>query len=168
MKDSDKHDILCGYGRVGEQMGNLLDAESIPYVGLDLQPERVKHGWQADKQVFYGDARQGEILKAVGIDRASALVISFNDDATAAHIVRSARSMSSDLPVLVCSEDDSNVEALLEAGATEVIPETLETSLMLTTNLMLLLNTPVDRIDDLIQSIRRRRYSLFTGKLPGD
>lgn len=164
MEDSDRHVVLCGYGRVGEQMGNLLNAESIPYVALDLRPERVKHGWQADEPVFYGDASNGEILKAVGIERASALVISFNDDTMAAHIVHNARSMNGDLPILVRSEDDSNLEALLEAGATEVIPETLETSLMLTTNLMLLLNTPVERIDDLVQAIRRRRYSLFPGE----
>jgi len=164
MKHTDGHVILCGYGRVGEQMGGLLAAERIPYVALDLRPERVKHGWEADEQVFYGDASHGEILKAVGIERAGALVISFKDDAIAGQIIRSARGINAKLPILVRSEDDSNLETLLDAGATEVIPETLEASLMLTTNLMLLLNTPVERIDDLVQSIRRRRYSLFPDK----
>jgi CPA2 family monovalent cation:H+ antiporter-2 len=75
--------------------------------------------------------------------------------------VRNARSLRADLPILVRSQDDSNLEALLEAGATEVIPETLETSLMLATHLMLLLKTPGERIDDLVRAIRRNRYTLL-------
>jgi len=163
MEDSRGHVILCGYGRVGAQMGRLLASESIPYVALDLHPEIVKRAWQADETVFYGNASHVGVLKAVGIERASALVVTFNDDAAASLIAHNARSMNSELPILVRSADDTNLDTLLGAGATEVIPETLETSLMLTTNLMLLLNTPLNRIDDLVQAIRRRRYSLFAG-----
>jgi len=155
------HVVICGFGRVGSQMATLLNAESIRYVALDLRPERVKHAWQAGDRVFFGDAAHQEILRAVGLERASALVVSFSDDEAAGKIVHSARSVRSDLPILVRSQDDSNLESLVAAGATEVIPETLEASLMLTTNLMLLLKTPPERIDDLIQSIRRNRYSLI-------
>jgi len=161
MQDTDQHVVICGFGRVGGQMGSLLRAEEIPYVALDLRPERVKHGWQAGERVFYGDASHREILKAVGLEWARAVVISFNDDATAAKIVHSVRSLRRDIPILVRSQDDSNLESLLTAGATEVIPETLEASLMLTTNLMLLLKTPPERIDDLVQNIRRKRYTLL-------
>lgn len=161
LRDTDQHVVICGFGRVGGQMASLLRAEEIPYVALDLRPERVKQGWQAGDRVFYGDAGNREILRAVGLEWASALVISFNDDAMASTIVHSARALRKDIPILVRSQDDSNLESLLEAGATEVIPETLETSLMLTTNLMLLLKTPRARIDDLVQNIRRKRYALL-------
>lgn len=161
MQHTGGHVVICGYGRVAEQMSRLLAAESIPYVALDLRPDRVKHGWRAGERVFYGDASHREILRAVGIERASAMVISFNDDAMASKIIQNARSLVRALPILVRSDDDSNLESLLAAGATEVIPETLETSLMLTTNLMLLLKTPVERIDDLVQAIRRQRYTLL-------
>lgn len=161
MRDTEQHVVLCGFGRVGEQMASMLRAEEIPYVALDLRPARVKHGWQTGQRVFYGDASHHEILKAVGLEWAGALVISFNDDATASQIVQRARSLRKNLPILVRSQDDSNLDSLLDAGATEVIPETLETSLMLTTNLMLLLNTPRERIDDLVQTIRRKRYVLL-------
>lgn len=161
LQDTAQHVIICGFGRVGGQMTSLLRAEDIPYVALDLRPERVKHGWQAGERVFYGDASHREILKAVGLETASALVISFNDDATASKIVHSARSLRKDVPILVRSQDDSNLDSLLAAGATEVIPETLEASLMLTTNLMLLLKTPTERIDTLVQNIRRQRYTLL-------
>jgi len=163
LRDTEQHVVICGFGRVGVQMGSLLRAEHIPYVALDLRPERVKHGWEAGERVFYGDASHREILKAVGLEWANALVISFNDDATASKIVHCARSLRKDVPILVRSQDDSNLESLLAAGATEVIPETLEASLMLTTNLMLLLKTPTERIDDLIQNIRRKRYTLLGG-----
>lgn len=164
MQDAERHVVICGFGRVGGQMGSLLHAEGIPYVALDLRPERVKQGWEADERVFYGDASHREILRAVGLESASALVISFNDDATASKIVHCARSLRRDVPILVRSEDDSNLESLLSAGATEVIPETLEASLMLTTNLMLLLKTPTERIDALVQNIRRKRYTLLGGQ----
>lgn len=161
LRDTEQHVVICGFGRVGGQIAGLLRAEEIPYVALDLRPERVKQGWQAGDRVFYGDAGNREILRAVGLEWASALVISFNDDAMASTIVHSARALRKDMPILVRSQDDSNLESLLEAGATEVIPETLETSLMLTTNLMLLLKTPRARIDDLVQNIRRKRYALL-------
>lgn len=161
MQDTAGHVVICGYGRVGEQIGKLLSCEAIPYVALDIRPKRVKHGWQSGERVFYGDAGHREILKAVGLERASALVISFSNDGVAAKILHSARSIRKDLPILVRSGDDSNLESLLAAGATEVIPETLEAGLMLTTHLMLLLKTPGDRIDDLVRSIRHARYSLL-------
>lgn len=162
-KEADRHVVICGFGRVGEQIGNLLSAESIPYVALDIRPERVKHAWDAGEQVFYGDARHAEILKAVGLERAGALVISFSDDESASRILNSARRLRRDLPIVVRSPDDSNLESLLAAGATEVIPETLEAGLMLTTHLMLLLKTPGERVDDLIRSIRHGRYTLLGG-----
>lgn len=163
VQDTAQHVVICGFGRVGEQIGNLLNAESIPYVALDTRPERVKHAWSMGEHVFYGDARHGEILKAVGLDRASALVISFSDDDAASRILHSARRLRRDLPIVVRSPDDSNLESLLAAGATEVIPETLEAGLMLTTHLMLLLKTPGERVDDLVKSIRRGRYTLLGG-----
>lgn len=166
LRNAGQHVVICGFGRVGGQMAGLLRTENIPYVALDLRPERVKRGLRAGDQVFYGDAGNREILKAAGLESASALVISFNDDAVASRIVHSARSLHKDVPILVRSQDDSNLESLLAAGATEVIPETLETSLMLTTNLMLLLNTPRARIDDLVQSIRRNRYTLLDRDQP--
>ncbi|MDZ7839525.1 MAG: cation:proton antiporter [Gammaproteobacteria bacterium] len=166
LPNAGQHVVICGFGRVGGQMAGLLRAENIPYVALDLLPEQVKRGLRAGDQVFYGDAGNREILKAAGLESASALVISFNDDAVASRIVHSARSLRRDIPILVRSQDDSNLESLLAAGATEVIPETLETSLMLTTNLMLLLNTPRARIDDLVQSMRRNRYTLLDGDQP--
>ena len=113
--------------------------------------------------MFFGDASHREILKAVGLEWASALVITFNDDSVASKIVHCARSLRKDVPILVRSQDDANLESLLASGATEVIPETLEASLMLTTNLMLLLKTPTERIDDLVQNIRRKRYTLLGG-----
>lgn len=161
MRDTRRHVVICGYGRVGEQMAKLLSTEAIPYVALDIRPERVKHGWEAGERVFYGNAAHGEILRAVGVERASALVISFSDDDAAEKILRSAKAIRTDLPVLVRSQDDSHLESLLTAGATEVIPETLEAVLMLTTHLMLLLGTPADRIDKLVRSIRRGRYTLL-------
>jgi CPA2 family monovalent cation:H+ antiporter-2 len=166
LKGVDRHVVICGFGRVGGQLAALLRTENIPYVALDLQPDRVKQAWkdgawEPGQQVFYGDAGHRDILQAVGLVRARALVISFSHDAAALNILHNARSLCGDLPILVRSRDDAHLETLLAAGATEVIPETLEASLMLTTQLMLLLGMPDARIDDLVQAVRGDRYMLL-------
>jgi CPA2 family monovalent cation:H+ antiporter-2 len=159
--DTRRHVIICGFGRVGGQIASLLRRENIPCVALDLHPAQVRRAWEDGDKVFYGDASHHDILQAVGLERASALVISFSNDAQALKILHNARALRSDLPILVRSRDDAGLEALLRTGASAVIPETLETSLMLTSHLLKLLQIPDARIADLLQSVRDDRYLLL-------
>ncbi len=151
------HVIICGYGRVGEQVARLLSSEGIDHIALEIDPARVRQAGRDGVDVFYGDPARPEILRAVGVERASAVVISFADDPVAAAIVRTARAIGRELPILVRSEDERSIDPMIDAGATEVVPESLETSLMLTTNLMLALGRPVDRVDEMVRGIRSRR-----------
>lgn len=159
--DTDGHVVICGFGRVGQQLARLLRDEGLDYVALDLDPDMVKAGWEQGERVYYGDARHREVLAATGLERARALVIGFDQPQAALALLHQARGLRDDLPILVRARDDVHLQRLLAAGATEVVPETLETSLMLATQLLLLLDVPMERIAATMQTVRRGRYSLL-------
>lgn len=162
------HVVICGYGRIGQNIGHFLEHEGFPYTALDLDPHRVREARAAGESVFYGDATHPEILHAAGIERAQALVISFDDSHAALKLLARIREEYPELPVLVRSRDDSHLEQLQELGATEVVPETLEGSLMLASHLLYLLNVPVSTIVRRVRDVRSDRYRLLRGFFPGE
>lgn len=163
VSDLDDHVILCGFGRTGRSIAHFLRHEKIPYVALDNDADNVKEAWESGERVYFGDAGHGQNLRAAGLQRARALVVTFADESVAMRIVRSARSEREDLPVLVRARDDGALERLQEAGATEGVPETLEASMMLAMQLLLLLGLPADAVFQRMDSARSERYQLLRG-----
>jgi len=163
----DQHVVICGYGRIGQNIARFLDQEDFNYIALDLDPVRVRDARAAGEPVFYGDSTHIENLGAAGIGRARVLVISFDDIAMTMKIIEQVKRLWPDLPVLVRTRDDSNLDGLQNAGATEVVPETLEASLMLVSHLLLLLDVPVSRIVRNVQDVRSSRYQLLRGFFHG-
>ncbi len=159
------HVIICGYGRSGQYLARLLEVENVRFVALDHDPERVREalGSAAGGNVVFGDAQRREALVAAGAERARALVISFADVEAALKIIGTARAIHPELPIVVRTTDEEHIERLLAAGATEVVPEILEGSLMLASHSLLLLGTPLSRVLKRIRSVREERYSLFQG-----
>ncbi len=156
-----EHVILCGFGRVGQNVARVLESQGFEYLAMDLDPARVVMARQAGDPVIYGDSADEDVLRGVGIDKASALVISFSDPSTALAIVHSVRRLNKTLPVLVRTQDDTRVEELKRAGATEVVPETFEASLMLVSQTLLLLQVPMSRVVRTVGDIRAHRYSML-------
>ncbi len=161
LREATNHVIICGFGRIGQNMAGFLRAEGFHYVALDLEPARIKEAWEAGESVFFGDATHYKILEAVGLARARALIISFNDERSALKILQIVRAQRPELPVLVRSRDDASLERFLDAGATEVVPETLEASLMLALQLLLLLEVPLGKVMERIRTVRSNRYQLL-------
>ncbi len=161
------HVIICGYGRSGQNLARLLEAEDIPFVALDSDPERVREAAGEATSVVYGDAGRREALAAAGLARARAVVITFADTATALKILHHVHQSRPELPVVIRTRDDTELERLLTAGAAEVVPEVLEGSLMLATHSLLLLGVPLNRVLKRIRAIREERYSLFRGFFHG-
>jgi monovalent cation:H+ antiporter-2, CPA2 family len=151
------HVVLCGFGRVGQNIARVLQQKGFEYIALDLDPQRIRAGKQAGDPVLYGDAGQIEMLQNVGIAQASCVVITFASPAVSLRILQAVRKLRSDVPVLVRTQDDTKLEDLQRAGATEVVPETFEASLMLLSHLLLLLKVPVGRVVRTIDDIRRTR-----------
>ena len=153
------HVIICGFGRVGQNLARVLEQQGFEYVALDMDPGRVRAARQAGDPVIFGDGSQPEILEAVGLERCSVLVLTFADPDGALGILKAVRELRPELPVLVRTQDDAKLDALQRAGATEVVPETLEASLMLVSHVLLILNVPMSRVVKTVGDIRNSRYA---------
>lgn len=157
----ERHVIICGYGRIGQNLGRLLQKEGFPYVALDLDPSVVREAHEAGEPVHFGDATRQEIILAAGLERAGVVVITFEDHATAIKILHFLKRQTPEIPVLVRTRDDTHLEELELAGATEVMPEAVEASLMMGGQLLLLLKVPGSRILKIIREIREGHYKLL-------
>jgi monovalent cation:H+ antiporter-2, CPA2 family len=155
------HVVICGFGRVGQNIARVLEQTGFEYIALDLDPYRIRVGRQAGDPVIYGDAGQGKVLENVGVQRASCVVITFAHPEVALRILRAVRELRADVPILVRTQDDSKLEELQKAGATEVVPETFEASLMLLSHLLLLLRLPMPRVIRTVNNIRSDRYGMM-------
>jgi CPA2 family monovalent cation:H+ antiporter-2 len=159
------HVIICGYGRSGQALAAFLKNENVSFIALDLDSRRVHEASTAGERVVYGDAAKHEVLQAAGLMRAKALVITYDDKHSALRILRHIQQDRPDLPVIVRTADDSNVEILKKAGATEVVAEVLEGSVMLASQALLMAGIPLSRVVRRVQEARAKRYSMFSGYL---
>jgi monovalent cation:H+ antiporter-2, CPA2 family len=155
------HVVICGFGRVGQNIARVLEQTGFEYIALELDPHRIRLGRQAGDPVVYGDAGQVEVLENVGVQRASVVVITFANPEVALRILRAVRELRPEVPILVRTQDDTKLEELQAAGATEVVPETFEASLMLLSHLLLLMKLPVGRVIRTVNDIRSHRYSML-------
>jgi CPA2 family monovalent cation:H+ antiporter-2 len=162
------HVLICGYGRSGQNLAWMLEQEGMASLAFDLDPVRVRDARDAGKPVVYGDATRRDVLEAAGLARARALAITFNDVSAALKILDITRHLRPDMPVVVRTVDDADLERLYAAGATEVVPESLEGSLMIGSHLLLLLGVPVSRIVKSVREVRRDRYRMLRGFFHGE
>src|SRR5512137_1735136 len=156
-----EHVIICGFGRVGQNLARVLERSGFEFIALDLDARRVRDARQAGDPVVYGDATHTEVLRALGLEHSSVVVISFDDPTVALRIVRAVRRLRADVPILVRTEDDSKLEALQQAGATEIVPEIFETSLALVSHVLLFLDVPAQEVLETTEDIRHDRYALL-------
>ena len=161
------HVIICGYGRSGQSLARFLEHEKIPIIALDTDPSRVKQAAAGGDSVMFGDGTKKEVLTAAGLTRAAAVVVSFADTHAAMKILSHVRTLRPDVPVIVRTFDDTDVEKLKRAGAAEIVAEVVEGSLMLATQTMLLLGLPLNKVLARLRQVRGERYQLMRGFFPG-
>ena len=157
------HVVMCGYGRVGQSIGRFLRSEHKDFVALDYDPDRIEEAAKTDGCVHYGDARRGDLLRAVGLDRARLLVIAVDNTEVAMSVLKEARLITLEVPILVRTRDDSQLTELKAAGATEVVPELLESSLMLASHALILLGLSEKIVQRRVDQVRHDRYHLLEG-----
>jgi CPA2 family monovalent cation:H+ antiporter-2 len=162
------HVLICGYGRCGQNLARLLDKAHMPYMALDLDPERVQQAQKAGDSVVYGDAARRQALVAAGVTRAKAVAITYVDPGSAMKVLAQIKALAPDVPVVVRTLDDTQLDTLQAAGATEVVPEAIEASLMLASHALALVGVPMRKVLRLIQEQREARYSLLRGYFHGD
>ncbi|WP_095147127.1 MULTISPECIES: monovalent cation:proton antiporter-2 (CPA2) family protein [unclassified Pseudomonas] len=154
------HVIICGYGRVGQAIGRVLMGEQHRFVAVDDNPEQIQND-AAQKNVHYGDSRRPELLAALGLNRARLVVIAIDDADAAMTIIQAIRHINSTIDIIVRTQDDSQTTELKAAGATEVIPEVLESTLTLAAHTLIMLGTPKERVQLRVDDVRRNRYHLL-------
>ena len=165
--NAEAHVIICGFGRSGQNLARLLEAEKIAYIALDLDPDRVRQAAAAGQSVVFGDAARLQSLMAAGLARASAVVVSYHDTPSALKILHLVHSHAPKVPVVVRTIDDADFERLRAAGATEVVPEAIEGSLMLASHALALVGVPMRRVLRVVQQQRDARYGLLRGYFHG-
>jgi len=157
------HVIVCGFGRVGQNLARVLERQGFVYVALDSDPRAVELARRAGDPVIFGDGTATEMLEAVGLERCRVLVLTFAEATASMKIVKAVRELRPDLPILVRTQDDTKLEELQQAGATEIVPETLEASLMLVSHVLLLLDVPVSRVVKTVGDIRKEQVQILDG-----
>ncbi|OJY21539.1 monovalent cation:proton antiporter family protein [Pandoraea sp. 64-18] len=161
------HVIICGYGRCGQNLARMLEQEGIGYVALDLDPDRVMEAASSGETVVFGDAARREALVAAGIHRAAGIVVTYDSTPAALKVLSQVQALEPTLPVVVRTVDDTHMDELIAAGATEVVPEIVEGSLMLASHALVLLGVPMRRVLRRVAQARNERYSLLRGYFHG-
>lgn len=164
----DQHVLICGYGRIGQNLARLLEHEGFSYIALELDPRIVREAHEAGEPVHYGDASRMDNLTAAGLNKAGIVVISFEDTHVTLGLLKQIKSVRPELPVLVRTRDDAHLDELEQAGATMVMPEAVEASLMIGGQLLLLLKVPGSRIMKLMREIRTDHYKLMRDFFHGE
>ena len=162
------HVVICGFGRVGQTVARFLKTEAIPYIALDIDPIRVREAQAAGENVQFGHVRQKDILNAAQVSKSRLVIITFADYNKAMSIVSVVRQLSDEVKILVRMRDDQHLTELKEAGVTEVVPESLEASLMLVSHVLFMSGVPVMRILRRVQQERKNRYGILHGYFPGE
>lgn len=123
--------VIAGFGRVGQQLAKLLGEQDIPFVAFECDAKLVSTLHAEGKPVYFGNAARPELLRHVHAQDAPAIVLTMDHPASALQAVRGIRREFPHVPLFVRSRDEKHARALRLAGASVVVPETLEASLQL-------------------------------------
>ncbi|MDE2436158.1 MAG: cation:proton antiporter [Sphingomonadales bacterium] len=153
-KTAESHTIIVGFDRVGRLVADMLRRHDQPFVAIDLDNDRVIQGQQDGWPVVFGDATRDSTLNRLGLDSASAVVLTMDDPVLAQRLVRKLRKLHPDLPLLARARDAKHAAALYRAGASTAVPQTLESSLQLSEAVLVDVGVPMGFV---IASIHEKR-----------
>lgn len=151
------HVIIAGYGRVGQLVGQMLDQQGVRYVAIENNAQLVAHQRKAGTPLVFGDASRPELLRKLRIDEARAVVLTMDHTAAAIHAVHAVRRMVPMMRIIARARDEKHALLLREAGASVVVPETLESSLKLTSWVLETLGVPPEAALRQLEQERERR-----------
>jgi K+:H+ antiporter len=123
--------IVAGFGRTGRMVGGLLDRHGVAWLAIDRDVDAVARERAAGRPVYYGDASRIALLHGIGIGSAAALVVTMDDRDAVDAVVVAARQERTGLPIIARARDAAHAAHLYRIGASNAVPETIETSLQL-------------------------------------
>jgi CPA2 family monovalent cation:H+ antiporter-2 len=148
------HVIVAGYGRVGQLVCEMLTRHKLPYLAIDMDPVRVAAERRAGRPVYFGDSTDANFLRACGIERARALVVTLDTPSAVEAVVAAARTERPDLTVVARARDARHATQLYDLGVDDAVPETIEASLQLSEAVLADVGVPMGLV---IASIHDRR-----------
>ncbi|XVE73893.1 hypothetical protein DITRI_Ditri11bG0155200 [Diplodiscus trichospermus] len=160
--DLQDHIIICGFGRVGQIIAQLLSERLIPFVALDVRSDRVAMGRALDLPVYFGDAGSREVLHKIGAERACAAAITLDTPGANYRTVWALNKYFPNVKTFVRAHDVDHGLNLEKAGATAVVPETLEPSLQLAAAVLAQAKLPTSEIAATINEFRSRHLAELT------
>ncbi|KAL5565605.1 hypothetical protein UlMin_028769 [Ulmus minor] len=160
--DLQDHIIICGFGRVGQIIAQLLSERLIPFVALDVSSDRVAIGRALDLPVYFGDAGSREVLHKIGAERACAAAITLDSPGANYRTVWALSKYFPNVKTFVRAHDVDHGLNLEKAGATAVVPETLEPSLQLAAAVLAQAKLPTSEIASTINEFRSRHLAELT------
>jgi len=166
--ENEGHVIVLGYGRNDQHVARLLEAEAVRYVALDLDPERVREAALAGDPVVFADCSRREALIAAGVQRAAAVVITFAESAQAVRTIAHVHALNPSMPVIARARQEADIARLSAAGASEIVPEALESGLMLASHTLVWVGVPLNRVVRRVRAVRDEQYSLLRGLFHGE
>lgn len=146
--------IIAGFGRTGHGVGQVLLELNVPFIALEASADLVRDAVAKGHNAMFGDAAQPPVLAAAGIHQAAAMVVTFDNPQAVREVLHTAREMNPSLPIIVRARDRASLERLRQEGALDGVPETLESSLMLSLQLVSSLGVPFAEADAAIREVR--------------
>jgi CPA2 family monovalent cation:H+ antiporter-2 len=160
--------LIAGFSRIGQWVAKAISTQGHAYLALDLDPSIINQARLAGENVVYADASDTHILQNLQIEHAKAIVLTFQDSNISLKVLHQMRLCNQTVPILVRTRDDADMEHLLAAGATEVIPDALEASLILSMNVLTSLGMDKDSVLAWGRELRQDRYKLLKGYFVGE
>lgn len=149
--------LIIGFGRVGRLVAQMMDEHKLPYIGLDADPDTVRKARQRGYHVAFGDIGRPGMIDKLEFDRASAVILTMDDPAQSVRLTRILRKRYPELTIVARARDPNHAAALYSAGATDAVPETIESSLQLSEAVLCDLGLAVGPV---IASIHEKRSQL--------
>ena len=153
--------IIVGCGRVGRLVADMLTTHSQPYVAIDSDAELIADARRSGYKALFGDAARGDALRRLGVDQATAVILTMDDPVGVQRIVRRLRGQFPVLPIIARARDVAHAAALYRAGASHAVPEALEASLQLSEAVLVDLGVAMGPV---IASIHEKR-DLFRAQI---
>jgi len=163
--DLEDHVILVGYGPAGRNLAKVFKETGIPFIVLEMNPRSVNEMRENGIDAIYGDASRTHILEHAGVYKAKLCVIAINDPNISPRITKLANYLNPTIQVIVRTRYLSEVDYLEEAGAHQVVPEEMETTVRLFSNVLSAYMIPEEEIQQHIKDMRKEDYQIMRGSI---
>jgi CPA2 family monovalent cation:H+ antiporter-2 len=155
------HVVILGYGTVGRALGDVLLANKVLFLALELDPDFVREGRRHGHPVHFGDANSEGLLLRVGLDRARHLVVTLPDALLERAVIKRARAMNPGLFILARSRRGTEDDSFYLDGADEVVTETFEAGIEFIARILRRLNFPKQEVERQVARARGSRYEFI-------